>query len=64
MTIDDDKRNAILIEVQKYVHDQAIDVVLWRRDGTNAASKKVGGLDNLPQADNMSFFFKNVWMEG
>ncbi len=63
VTIDGDKRNAILIEVQKYVHDQAIDVVLWRRDGTNAASKKVGGLDNLPQADNMSFFFKNVWIE-
>ena len=61
--IDDDKRNAILKDVQKYVHDQAIDVVLWRRDGTNAASKKVGGLDMLPQADNMSFFFKNVWME-
>ena len=49
--------------MQKYVHDQAIDVVLWRRDGTNAASNKVGGLDKLPQSDNMSFFFKNVWME-
>jgi len=63
ITLDEDKRNAIIMDLQQHIHDEAIDVVLWRRNGINAASKKLGGLDKLVEPDNMCFSFKNVWLE-
>lgn len=62
ITIDTDARMAIYKDVQKYVADNTLDIVLWFRNGTIGAQNNVMGLDTLVQPNGSELNFHKVWL--
>ena len=61
--VDPIERAELYKAVQKRVQDEALDVVLWFRNGTVAARQNVGGVDGLVHPNGSNFQFKNVWLK-
>ncbi len=63
ITIDREERIKIYHELQARMHEEALDVLLWFRNGTIAASRAVKGLENIvvPNASNLDF--RKVWID-
>ncbi len=63
VTVDKNERAATYHAIQRRVHDQSHDVVLWFRNGTVAAQNNVGGLDKLVHPNGSNLNFRNVWLK-
>ncbi len=62
ITVDSDARMAIYKDVQKYVADNTLDIVLWFRNGTIGAQTNVMGLDTIVQPNGSEMNFHKVWL--
>ena len=61
-TVDPEARAEIYKEVQARIADQALDVVLWFRNGTIAAGPQVRGLDTIVHPNGSNLDFHRVWL--
>ena len=55
-------RAAIYKKVQRRIHDQTHDVILWYENGTVGALQTVGGLDKLVHPNGSNFEFRHLWL--
>ena len=60
--VDPIERAEIYKAIQTRVQEEALDVVLWFRNGTVAAQPEVGGLDALVHPNGSNLQFRNVWL--
>ncbi len=63
VTVDPAERTKIYHELQQRVYDEALDVVLWFRNGTLAAQNNVGGLDKLVHPNGSNLEFRHLWLD-
>lgn len=62
VTVDTDARMAIYKDVQKYINENTLDVILWFRNGTIGAQTNVMGLDTIVQPNGSEMNFHKVWL--
>ncbi|WP_172298217.1 ABC transporter substrate-binding protein [Pseudoruegeria sp. HB172150] len=62
VTVDPEERAGIYKEVQKVIHDETLDVILWFRNGTIGAQPSVGGLDTIVHPNGSNLNFHKVWL--
>lgn len=62
VTVDPAERAAIYKEVQKVIHDESLDVILWFRNGTIGAQPSVMGLDTIVHPNGSNLNFHKVWL--
>lgn len=62
VTVDAAEQAQIYKDVQKVVHDETLDVILWFRNGTIAAQPTVGGLDGIVHPNGSNLNFHKVWL--
>lgn len=62
ITVDPQARADIYKQVQKVVHDETLDVILWFRNGTIGAQPSVGGLDTIVHPNGSNLNFHKVWL--
>ena len=63
VTTDRDERMGIYKEVQAYVQDNTLDVILWFRNGTIGAQQSVHGLDTIVHPNGSELNFHKVWLD-
>ncbi|MEM9241888.1 MAG: ABC transporter substrate-binding protein, partial [Pseudomonadota bacterium] len=63
VTVDPGERAAIYKDVQSYVNENTLDVILWFRNGTIGAQPNVMGLDTLVQPNGSELNFHKVWLK-
>ncbi|WP_201158367.1 ABC transporter substrate-binding protein [Rhodobaculum claviforme] len=61
-TIDADARNALYRRIQDMVSEEALDVILWFRNGSIGARSEVAGLDTLVHPNGSNLNFHKVWL--
>lgn len=59
---DPEARAEIYRAVQQRIRDQALDVVLWFRNGSIGARPEVRGLDTVVHPNGSNFDFHRVWL--
>lgn len=57
------ERAQVYKDIQKRVHDETHDIILWFRNGTIAAQQNVGGLDKLVHPNGSNLQFRHVWLK-
>jgi peptide/nickel transport system substrate-binding protein len=62
ITVDRDARMTIYKDVQKYINENTLDVILWFRNGTIGAQTNVMGLDTVVQPNGSEMNFHKVWL--
>jgi ABC-type transport system substrate-binding protein len=62
VTIDRAARSDIYKKVQTRVFDQTHDVILWFRNGSIGAQKKVMGVDTIVSPNGSNFNFHKAWL--
>ena len=62
-TVDPAARADLYKAVQKIVHDETLDVILWFRNGTIGAQPSVGGLDGIVHPNGSNLNFHKVWLQ-
>ncbi|MBC7152770.1 MAG: ABC transporter substrate-binding protein [Rhizobium sp.] len=62
VTVDPAERAEIYKEVQKVIHDETLDVILWFRNGTIGAQPVVQGLDTIVHPNGSNLRFHKVWL--
>lgn len=62
ITTDPDARMAVYKDVQNYIADNTLDIVLWFRNGTIGAQNNVMGLDTIVQPNGSEMNFHKVWL--
>lgn len=62
VTVDPDARAAIYKDVQAYINENTLDVILWFRNGTIGAQTNVMGLDTIVQPNGSEMNFHKVWL--
>ena len=60
--VDPQARIEIYKRIQKHIYDEALDVVLWYRNGSIAAQPSVGGLDTVVHPNGSNLTFHKVWL--
>ena len=63
ITVDNDARMAIYKDVQKYINENTLDVILWFRNGTIGAQPNVMGLESVVQPNGSEMNFHKVWLK-
>ncbi|WP_298921869.1 ABC transporter substrate-binding protein [uncultured Roseobacter sp.] len=63
VTVDNGARMAIYKDVQKYINENTLDVILWFRNGTIGAQPNVMGLDSVVQPNGSEMNFHKVWLK-
>jgi D-galactose transport system substrate-binding protein len=63
VTTDPQARAEVYKEVQKIVHDETLDVLLWFRNGTIGAQPAVQGLDTIVHPNGSNLNFHKVWLQ-
>ena len=63
VTVDNDARMAIYKDVQRYINENTLDVILWFRNGTIGAQPNVMGLDTVVQPNGSEMNFHRVWLK-
>ena len=63
VTVDGAARADIYKQVQQRVFDEALDVVIWFRNGSAAAQTSVGGLNTLVHPNGNALQFHKVWLK-
>jgi peptide/nickel transport system substrate-binding protein len=48
--------------IQQHLFDEALDVILWYRNGTIGAAPEVGGLDTVVHPNGSNLNFHKVWL--
>ncbi|MCB1355147.1 MAG: hypothetical protein KDK53_01130 [Maritimibacter sp.] len=62
VTVDPEARADIYKQVQKVIHDETLDVILWFRNGTIGAQPSVMGLDTVVHPNGSNLNFHKVWL--
>ncbi len=62
VTVDAAERAEVYKQVQKVVHDETLDVILWFRNGTIGAQPSVQGLDSIVHPNGSNLRFHKVWL--
>lgn len=63
ITVDNDARMGIYKDVQQYINENTLDVILWFRNGTIGAQPNVMGLDTVVQPNGSEMNFHKVWLK-
>nr|WP_274379275.1 ABC transporter substrate-binding protein [Rhodophyticola sp. CCM32] len=58
------ERLAIYRDIQQRIYDNALDVILWYRNGSIGAAPGVGGLDTVVHPNGSNLNFHRVWLDG
>lgn len=61
--VDPDARTEIYQQIQQHIFDEALDVLLWYRNGSIAAQPSVGGLDTVVHPNGSNLNFHRVWLQ-
>ncbi|MFW5655891.1 MAG: hypothetical protein ACOCYW_09675, partial [Roseicyclus sp.] len=59
---DPSERLEIYRQIQSRIFDEALDVILWYRNGSIAAVPEVGGLDTVVHPNGSNLNFHRVWL--
>jgi len=62
ITTDPEARMDVYKDVQNYIADNTLDIVLWFRNGTIGAQNNVMGLDTIVQPNGSEMNFHKVWL--
>ncbi len=60
--VDPAERAQVYKAVQQQIFDEAHDILLWFRNGSIGAQKKVGGLDTVVHPNGSNLNFHKVWL--
>ncbi len=63
VTVDVAERMAVYKDVQQYINENTLDVILWFRNGTIGAQPNVMGLDTVVQPNGSEMNFHKVWLK-